>query len=343
MLPSARAQKWSDFQWVPTKVGAKTLDRAALVLPVRLAGLPGLYHMQLDTGADVTMLYGVPYRDLLQRHGKAAPPPGDHDRTPVQLNGTVGAYRTRRFPVLIREKHGKVFDAAEKIRIVGTLGLDFFAKRKLLLDYPNARFAIVEERARIPQPIGRRARFFPVAVRDKKLFIPVEVGGKPLADVFFDTGASLFPLSVDKPLWEEMTGRKGDEPDNDRIEGKSWGNPIVFLGALTKEPLRIGPLDVGRVMVYHKHVGPKELDFASWSFKATGLVGNAPFYDSFMIVLDLPNRRMGLMRSDPLRKRGGLLRTAFVEPWRALAAVTPSGAALVVNRGPCTGAEVQFP
>ena len=44
------------------------------------------------------------------------------------------------------------------------------------------------------------------------------------------------------------------------------------------------------------------VDFEHYPFKADGLVGNAPFDDAHVVIIDLPRRRMGVM---PGGKSGG--------------------------------------
>jgi hypothetical protein len=43
--------------------------------------------------------------------------------------------------------------------------------------------------------------------------------------------------------------------------------------------------------------GPERLDYRTWGFPVEGLVGNALFADRYVVIVDLPRRRFGLVPS----------------------------------------------
>ena len=88
-----------------------------------------------------------------------------------------------------------------------------FYYRVLLIDYVLQRVAILPEDADMPREMKSAASFLPMSIRGGLLFVPLAVNGKVSRDFVFDTGASLFALAPDRALWEELTGRTGDERD----------------------------------------------------------------------------------------------------------------------------------
>lgn len=121
------------------------------------------------------------------------------------------------------------------------------------------------------------------------------MGGDTLDGLFFDTGASVFPLSVDLDLWKRLTGRTGEEPDNVRLSASSWGRQIPIIGAPALGTLRVGSVEIERPIVYHTPEHPEF--FSAWGIGARGLMGSAPFWDG-VVVLDLRGgeERFGVVR-----------------------------------------------
>lgn len=298
----------SRFEWIAHE---GVSERAALRVPVTLDGTG--YWFQLDTGSDATMLYGEePRRRGWERldNGYRAPA--------VRLGGTdLG-------PAWIYGRDEREPDEGTQ----GTLGLDLLVGHVVVLDFPGERFCLVP-RGRVPAALWTRTAWTPARLRDGKLFLEAELDGKPLEGVFFDTGASAFSFSVDLPLWRELTGLASGEEATERLVVPSWGSEVTLLGAPARGDLRVGSVRIERPLVFHMRERPDL--FAEWPFPATGLVGNAPFWDR-VVVLDLGlEPRFGLLggeRPPPAEADGpgrGLVRSRVeVLDQRAKPAGTPS-------------------
>jgi hypothetical protein len=112
----------------------------------------------------------------------------------------------------------------------------------------------------------------------------MKLNGTDLDAVFFDTGTSLFDLSVDIDRWKLLTGRSGETEATKRINLNSWGKPVTFYGAPALGPLEVGPLRLNVPTVYYNGLQPDS--FKKWQFRVQGLMGNAPFWKE-IVVLDL--------------------------------------------------------
>jgi len=74
----------------------------------------------------------------------------------------------------------------------------------------------------------------------------------------------------------------------------SWGNKATALGSPALGPLVIGSARIEEPNIFYLEEQPNL--FANWPFPATGLVGNAPFWDG-IVILDLGIRpRFGLLQ-----------------------------------------------
>ncbi len=284
------ASAWSNFEWAAATIGAKKFDRAALLVPITLQDVRGQYYLQLDAGSDTSGFYEVPYNQVMKNVGRTQAIPGRATWT-----GSLGKYRVTNLPIEVKRKFGDPVDPNDEHPVIGTLGLDFFSRRVLVLDFPGRRFAVRDaEQAQFE--VEKQAVFVPARYRDGKLFIPVTLGGKLFEDsFFFDTGTSALPMTMSQRLWKELTGKSGAEPDNIVLEVNSWDVKVKLIGSRLRGSVAIGPVTLDNPEAYFNQSDPQE--FENWPYKVSGLIGNAAFYDSFAVIIDSPRNRFGIVRA----------------------------------------------
>jgi hypothetical protein len=265
----------TSFEWV----GAEGVsDKAVMMIPVELDGRE--YWFQLDTGSDVTMLYGA---TEAERRGWRESKQWFVGVPEVRVGG---AYFDS-VDVFIGE------EIAGGGKTSGTLGLDLLQGKVVVLDFPQQRFCVVQH-TDMPSEVLERTAFVPAEVRDNKLFVQIRDGGEELEDIFFDTGASSFPLVVDLDLWQRLTGKKGQDDATSILNVSSWGKTVPMVGAEMQGALEIGKIRMDRAMVYYW--GDEPRFFEQWPFPAAGLLGNALFIDE-VVVIDLGQpTRFGILR-----------------------------------------------
>jgi hypothetical protein len=263
----------TSFEWVKAD---GVSDRAAMRLPVNLAGTRGWF--QLDTGLDATLVYG----DLPARRGWET-----LDGMYHVPSFDIGAIRLG--PTWLRNREGTSGEG----ETIGSLGLDLLIGYLVLIDYPGRRLAILKP-GEAPLWLLQRTSWTPAELRDAKLFMTVVLGETTVSGIFFDTGTSAFDMTVDFDKWIELTGCAGPESASAQFSVNSWGNRIHVIGCPARGPLVIGSAQIPNARVFYIKEQPDL--FASWPFPATGLIGNAPFWDQVAII-DLGLRpRFGLVR-----------------------------------------------
>jgi hypothetical protein len=282
--------EWSNFAWESRK--------EVLYVPVRLDFDASTYWLQLDTGCNKSVIYDVPLRRLT---GQTA----FKDKYFV-LNGNIGGYEFKNERFWIKKGYGSEFSPSEKYNEIGVLGLGFLVRRILTVDYPNERFCVCDSLAELPEELVKKTRFAGVRIRHGKLFLEeLRFRDKPLTGIFFDTGSSMFTLVLlQGQRWRELTGRKGDEEDNDYLEVPAWGGEkVTLVGAKAKGILRLGDLEIEDPMVYFdSHIPASGLmrllvRVGIRMFGVNGIMGNAPFYDEYTVILDLRQNRFGFLKS----------------------------------------------
>ncbi len=278
---------WQPFRWVPFEFASAVQEKAAIFVPIQFGGSDHRYWMQLDTGA-TTQVRGNAFNSLGIQHKVVR---RDKGYDVVELDAAVAGYDTHNVRLCSMENQGAAIDPSATDVRIGTLGMDFFMDKILVLDFPNARLGIATTVDQLPNGLVDSARFFPAETMRSWLVIQPRVGEVDLK-VAYDTGASLMPLTLDQPLWRKVTGRNGDEADNLRADVPSWGKIITIVGAPTKEEMMLGELSLGHPNAFYEQ-STTNLVFEGSG--AHGVMGNSPFYDHYIVILDPLGKRFGLV------------------------------------------------
>jgi hypothetical protein len=285
-------------------------------VPVRIKGCPTSFYAQLDTGSPITVFFANAIKTI---DAKACPgtrkkllrnasPNSMTMSTPVPV--AVGAFDvgTRSVAVLSNNEESEYFgDAKQRGLVIGVLGLDAFETKRLLIDFPHERFMILPASADTPSAIADRVTYTSAVVRDAKFYVPVVIrtasGENVSYELNYDTGSSSAYLDVTKPLWSALTGRDGTEPTNTRIAGHGWGSDsMTIVGTHLIGPVSIGAIAIGSAEDYNATITFLDRRTNSESASAKpwfGSLGNAFFYDHYLVIMDIPENRFGLARVEP--------------------------------------------
>ncbi|MHB8286959.1 MAG: pepsin/retropepsin-like aspartic protease family protein [Caulobacteraceae bacterium] len=252
------------FRWIKQSHGDS--DHGGIAVPITLNGQD--FWFQLDTGADLDVIYG----NIADRAGWRKP----DERIFKAHSLQVASARFDRPRVVVESSMRPDTNAS------GTLGLAELIGKVVAIDYPGKRFCIFDH-ADVPQPLwgGKSAD---AELRNAKLFLPVSGGGFSSDAMVFDTGSSQFPVLVDSTNWITLTALSGPSTAVSTVTGNAWGKTVEWKGDKAVADIFIGPIKLGRPVIYTRPDQPK--GFASWPFKADGVIGNASF-EKDIVVLDL--------------------------------------------------------
>jgi hypothetical protein len=184
-------------------------------------------------------------------------------------------------------QRGEARTSVQPVRL-GTLGVDFFRNRILLLDFVRQRLCILDEQGKLTETTEHAASFVPLTIRGGHLMVPLTVNGNVETDFFYDTGSSLFPIATTRAKWQVITGRNGTESDNQIWRVNSWGREAVMVGAPIRGNLQVGEARLSRPLVFFESSGIPDLANAN-------LFGNALFFGRFTVIVDIPGKRFGLI------------------------------------------------
>lgn len=258
-----------------------------MMVPLEIDGLRGSYELQLDLGTGWPVLNEVPFTNALAHAGR---PPATGETIP--LSGSIGTYELVDTEFRLRAAGGSKLEDPSQGKL-GSLGLNFFRDRVLVIDFPGRRLAILAP-DELPQDVTAEASWVPARYFNGHVYVPVRIGETEYQGFFYDTGASIFPLTTSREIWERVTRRTGTEPDLTVLTVPSWDRKVTLVGAPAAQPVRIGSIEVAAPRVFYLEEGPEELKPQNWDPPIDGMIGNTLFLDSWVIV-DLPRNRFGLI------------------------------------------------
>lgn len=291
-LARAEPLRWTDFTWHAVIANGQRLERAALFVSAAIAGLPGTHSLQLDTGSHLNFLHGGAVADVDAAYARTL------GRT-TTVTGRIAGAPTTGEPFTVIPEYRAIFTRGEPTPVIGTLGTPFLERWVLIIDYPRQRLAVSDAAAPIPAEILEKATFSALDYRNGKIYVPVTLDGETRAEYFFDTGSSLFPLVTTREEWERLTRRRVNDPKNQRYTLPSWNDTwLDFVGAPMTGRLGIGPVLGKKPMVFFVNDAKFRIDQMP---NTRGIIGNALLVRDYAIIIDLPSRRMGFIRSRDLR------------------------------------------
>ncbi|MFD2514625.1 hypothetical protein ACFSRY_12185 [Pontibacter locisalis] len=133
--------------------------------------------------------------------------------------------------------------ATETTKHIGTVGAGLAKDKHLIIDYPNQRLALLDS---LPEPTAAKVSFVEARVgADNRIKVPLTISGET-HHVMFDTGASLFPLSVGTVSWYKYV----DAPKKDSMEINSWGQKVYMYSAPSKVDVYLGSAKLPRPQIY---------------------------------------------------------------------------------------------
>ncbi len=257
-------------------------ERAAIIVDVSLSGVPA--RMQLDTGLDRSVLYG---KEWAREAGLTLHP--TEGREYVEPDLEFAGQHLPNHQVFIMDH--------EADQTVGSIGMGSLLGRVLALHFERRRVCLLDE---LPQSLENEAVFAKARVDHRRFFPFLQVGEQVFDDLFYDTGSSSTSLFVGRQMWTQLTGLDPDSGAAGKTSASSWGKELPLAVAPTRYPLRIGASSLGRVDVYQRM--DRAQPFEEWPMKVSGLIGNAPFLEGWVVVdTSSSGPRLGFA-ADPARR-----------------------------------------
>ncbi len=289
--------EWSPFYWEGDSINGRWFEKLALKIPVKLQGIQKELRAQLDLGAPHSMIYENATKSFIAQNKRAFSNLDTIDKG-YNINGNklvflksidlnVGKHSVENKELGLLTNFGNNYSNADLSRndlSIGTIGVNAFENKVLVIDFPNQQFAVKDS---VNNDFGKNVNWINLNIENGRIKMPLTVNGKQ-EWFMFDTGASWFPLMTNMDLWEEWRDKNSKI---DTMATSSWGEKYNVLGAQMKTPFKLGDIELSG-MVYEN---PKQwnTDFLKRE-GILGIIGNAFFFNN-TIAIDFAKQRFGII------------------------------------------------
>lgn len=291
---------WINFDWYGDSIGNIYHDKLAITIPFSIEGIPHKFKSQFDLGATSTMVYGNSIRPYLQKYSNVSEKLDTLNKTYWLQSKKVGAFKNINFKldnVLFENQELLHFEGfgdiltkdsidTRTIKHIGTIGANLFQNKYLVIDFPKNRITILDS---LNADYTKRTAFVNLKLDKGRIKVPVTINGD-VKYFMFDTGASLFPLSVTK---ENIKLISSLNSANDTLNISTWGEYYDVHGYEITSNIFIGDYQV-KTQNLNVYDSKKEFKQFYENEGILGLMGNA-FFIKKKIIIDYKNKRFGIV------------------------------------------------
>lgn len=267
-----------DLEWAEQDYGNYIEPHGAILIPIKLEGLPHKFYFQFDTGAPTTMIYGKPLKSLqsIQKDYKVVEK--EEKKYLKSFSGELGGSHLDANMIQIFENFGNPIDLNDTIKHfkLGTIGADFLDNRISVIDFKNQFMQLYQNR---PDWMSNFQEFQRFEFKGRRFVLPAEIAGKKL-DLFYDSGSSGFGLMTSRNRYKKFSNKDADEV---KFDANSWGDKIPIYHKSSDAPLIIGGADLKLKKVSYVDMYAGTQRFLAPLSKIGGLLGNKPFVDCTLI------------------------------------------------------------
>ncbi|MDP8202669.1 MAG: hypothetical protein P9M11_11095 [Candidatus Tenebribacter burtonii] len=258
------------------------LPKAILQIPISFDGIDQKQYLQLDTGCPDSILFGYQLSKLINENDSSL------NNDEIYFNGSIGEHNFSNF----KFKHLKNFGekrAKQGQEKIGLLGTDFFNNKILVIDFIKNQI-LISDSLEIIDKLDYNFNFINTLNNpENEMIFNITLNNCEIKKILYDTGHSTSSLKfLKKKDWQFFVS----ETDNKKLIKDSIRTIETNFNSYrqkTKGILRIGKF------IYNNPELAFDNNELSKESKLNGILGNKPFYNSF-IILDFINFKFGVSR-----------------------------------------------
>ncbi len=149
-------------------------DYAALLLPVKIKGIPRTFYLQFDTGSPNTLLYKQSMQSIQAKYPDQIAAIDSNSST-INQTLQIGEMEIHSDQLQLYERGEKPIDWADSTRLkIGTLGADLIEKKLTVFDFKRQTCSFGNEILDCYPTID----FHDLKFKLRKVLLPAEVAGK---------------------------------------------------------------------------------------------------------------------------------------------------------------------
>lgn len=289
--------KWMPFQWD----GDDMTPKSSMMVKTRIDTLDYNFKWQFDTGSPYTFLYGITWQKFVNHYnwlGSRFNTVDSFSQAPYKkIKSPAIAAGDNKLPgrtILINPEYGDDFPQEYVAQykganfMIGTIGIDKFRDRVLIIDFKNNRIGTT---LLLSDTFYQKKQAVDFILYQNRIILPVQIGKKSYR-FFYDSGASLFPLKTTAALAKQLP------PVNitDTLFNiTTWGKSYDVPGGTISGSMQIAGVNIRQALLY---IHPDPDGYHTEIFREAGvqgLIGNQPF-DQKIIVIDFTRNKFTVLQ-----------------------------------------------
>ena len=287
----ANRYTWTSFTWVNDTLSGRYFKRIAMFIPCKIEGVSENLQFQFDLGSDKTIIEKDSW-NLISMSNLSVKNQKKRLKNPFLFWNTKEAvenisikfqsFQASSFKCEIRSLHSHNLNLLNNFNnplIIGTIGVDMFQNKILIIDYPKERFAILDS---LPDTFN--SNFVPITFDPYgRVLLPMKIKEKEYK-ILLDNGSSVFPLLVSENKISEFSKL----PNIDSFQINSWGIKHTVKGRRLVDSFSIAGKIYYNVVIYYE--SQRFIDKTLFD----AITGNVLFLDKTLII-DFKGKRFGII------------------------------------------------
>lgn len=277
--------EFQPFVWAEYEIDGKVIEKAEILLPVKLPMSDKKYYMSFETCGNTTTFYG---HSLIAR--------GFLKQIDFSKVFRFNFFESisDEYPFVYSAEYNTAsakYDTASlvpKKNVIGTICHDFLSNKIMVIDYFNEKFMFLSDSTDMPTNIKEKIQYLTITHNAGLNQVDLPIGGDTIRGVSFNSGYPPITLSLTLDDWVLATGKKPDDSGVIKKIGDYSIKPRYNYYAPMKTDLIIGDVVIPAPLVAYDEWGQ------GYRFK---FFGNGLFSDAYTIVIDRINSRFGILKS----------------------------------------------
>jgi len=268
-----------NFRWSGNKYSNYVEPHEAILIHVKIEGFAQKFHVQFDTGAPSTIIYGNPLKSLQALNPSLKDTVKNDKRLLQRLEFTLGGSHVNATMIEVLEGYGRFFGSGDTIKSIklATIGADFLFNRVTSIDFKNKTIQLHNQR---PDWMATLPKFKPFSFEGRRFMLPAKINGKKI-NLLYDSGCSAFGLITSKNRYDDYTDKNEKEIT---YEGNRFGESLTIHHKKSKANIEIGNANLDLKRISYVNIYADFQGFLAPFSKIGGWLGNKPFIESTLIL-----------------------------------------------------------
>jgi hypothetical protein len=284
------------FAWKEVEVDDYIIEKAFMLIPAKIEGVPHKFYFQFDTGHSSTVIYGNTLASL-KSAGLAFNTIKENEKHFIEeLSFKLGGSQVNFRMLEIHGDHGEVIDVnnTSKQVVIGSIGSDFMSEHITEIDFKNMIIQLYDKRQ---DWMTRSHTFQSFDFTGKKLMLPCVIDNKKHT-MYFDTGCSSFGLMTTKGQYENYANPKTKEISYELASwGKAdrWNVSVQVHQNSSNKTMMMAGANIGLNRVAYVDLLAPFQELIKPFTKIDGWLGNMPFLEHSLI-FDAPRQEFVIIK-----------------------------------------------